>query len=171
MKPNLLVSYDPRAGYISGKNEVQNILTKFGDQKAEKELLVPGIIGVETELAARDVVEDVRELYMADPSSVNSTVKWVPVDSWCAASIDEVKKIVQDDIKELIKEHDLFAIDVVKHKSELHREEVIEAIAPLLKGKVELDHPQKVIRIELFDKTASVTLLKPKDVFSVVKGQ
>ncbi len=171
MEPNLLVSYDPKGGYLAGRNEIHNILTKLGDQKADQQLLVPGIIGVATSLKSRDVIEEVREMAAADPMSFNFTLKWAPADYWCEATLDKIKEVVKEEVKDLIVPDDNYAIDVVKHRSELHREQIIEAIAPMLKGKVNLDYPQKILRIELFDKKATVTLLKPKDVFSVVKGE
>jgi len=171
MEPNLLVSYDPKGGYLAGKNEIHNILTKLGDQKSDQTLMVPGIIGVSTSLKARDVVEEVRELFVSEPLSLNFTLKWVPADYWCDATLDTIKSVVKEDIKDLFLPDDQYAIDVVKHKSELHREDIIQTIAPLLKGKVNLDYPQKILRIELFDKRASVSLLKPKDIFSVVRGE
>lgn len=169
MDPNLLVSYDARGGYMSGKSEIHNILTKLGDQKSDQELLVPGIIGVKTKLAGRDVVEEVREMFASDPNFLTHTLKWVPADLWCAGTLDAIKAVVREDIKEMFAADDQYAIDVVKHRSDLHAEQIVEAIAPMLRGKVNLEHPQKILRIELFDKLASVTLLKPKDVFSVAK--
>ncbi|MBW2969840.1 hypothetical protein KY309_00905 [Candidatus Woesearchaeota archaeon] len=169
MDVNLLVSYDPKAGYMGGKNEIHDVLTKIGDQKSVQELLVPGIIGVKTKLDARQVVEDVRELFLADPLSLNSTLKWVPVDAWCDASVQEIVKIVKDDVKDLITSDDLYAVEFIKHRGELHHDEVVDAVVSWIKGKVNLERPQKIIRIELFDKKASVTLLRPKDVFSIAK--
>jgi len=169
MEANILVSYDPRGGYLTGRNEIHDILTKLGDQKSDISLIVPGIIGVTTKLKARDAIEEVKELFLSDPRSVNSALKWVPVDAWCDETVESIKKLVSDDIKNLIVEDDLFKIDVIKHKSELHTDEIVEAIAPLLKGKVELDHPQKILRIDLFGRRSAVTLLKPKDIFSITK--
>ncbi len=171
MDPNILVSYDPKGGYMSGKGEIHNILTRLGDQKSDQELLVPGIIGVKTKLDAREVVEEVRETYAGDPNSLSFTVKWVPADYWCDATLDSIKAMVKEEIKDMFMADDVYAIDVVKHRCELHREQVIEAVAPFLKGKVNLDFPQKILRIELFDNRASITLLKPKDIFSVVKRE
>lgn len=170
MDPNLIVSYDPNGGYMSGKSEIHNILTKLGDQKSEQELLVPGIIGVKTKLAARDVVEEVREMYAGDPNSLSFTLKWVPADYWCDATLDSIKAMVKEEIKDMFMADDVYAVAVVRHRSELSKEQIIEAVAPMLKGKVNLDFPQKVLRIELFDKRASITLLKPKDVFSSARG-
>jgi tRNA(Ser,Leu) C12 N-acetylase TAN1 len=171
MAPNLLVSYDPKAGYMTGRNEVQRILAKFGDQKAQMELLVPGIIGVSTSLKNRDVIEEVKEMFAGDPLSIESTLKWVPCDFWCEGTIEGIKSAVKEEIKDLITSDDQYAIDVAKHRSELHTKEVIEAVAPLIRGKVNLDYPQKIIRIELFDKKATITLLTSKDIFSVARPE
>ncbi len=168
MEPNLLVSYDPKGGYMSGKGEIHNVLTKLGDQKSEQELVVPGIIGVKTKLAARQVIEEVREMYVGDPNSLNFTVKWVPADYWCDATIDTIKAIVKEEIKDMITPTDHYTIEVVKHRSELNSQQIVEALATMLRGKVNAEHPQKILRIELFDKKAAVTLLQPKNIFSVV---
>ena len=166
MEPNLLVSYASNAGYMSGKSEIHNILTKLGDQKSEQELLVPGIIGVKTKLAAREVVEEVSEMLATDPDSVKFTIKWVPADFWCAASIDAVKQIVKEDIKDSFSSNDVYNLEIINHRSSLNADDLMNAVKPLLKGRLDADFPQKILRIELFDKRASITLLKPKDILS-----
>ncbi|VVB80827.1 Uncharacterised protein [uncultured archaeon] len=166
MEPNLLVSYNPNAGYFSGKAEIHNLLVKFGDQKEEMELMVPGIIGVKTKLDARNLIEDLRERYVSDPNVLSATLKWVPADYWCDATVDVIVKTVKEEVKDMFLRDDVYAIEVINHKSDLHHEQIIEAIVPWLKGKVDLEHPQKILRIELFDKQASVTLLLPKNIFS-----
>ena len=171
MEPNLLVSYDSKGGYFSGKSEIHNLLVKFGDQKEDMELMVPGIIGVKTKLNARDLIEDLREMHASDPSSLNFTLKWVPADYWCNATLDDIKRIVREEIREMFLPDDVYAVEVLNHKSDLHHEQIIEAVAPLLKGKVNIDRPRKILRIELFDKQASVTLLKPKDILSIIKNE
>lgn len=163
----MLVSYDSKGGYFSGKSEIHNLLVKFGDQKEEMELMVPGIIGVKTALDARNLIEDLKEMHAGDPSILNFTLKWVPADYWCNATLDDIKRIVREEIKDMFLVGDQYSIEVLKHKSELHHEQIIEAVAPMLKGKVNLDHPQKILRIELFDKRVSVTLLLPKNIFSI----
>ncbi len=167
MDPNLLVSYDSKAGYFSGKSEIHNLLVKFGDQKEEMELMVPGIIGVKTKLNARDLIEDLKEMHATDPTSVSFTLKWVPADYWCSADVNSIVNIVKEEIKEMFLADDVYSIEVIMHKSNLDQEKLIQAIAPWLKGKINSDHPQKILRIELFDNRASVTLLLPKNIFNI----
>ncbi len=167
MDPNLLVSYDSKAGYFSGKSEIHNLLVKFGDQKEEMELMVPGIIGVKTKLNARDLIEDLKEMHATDPTSVSFTLKWVPADYWCSADVNSIVNIVKEEIKDMFLADDVYSIEVIMHKSNLDQEKIIQAIAPWLKGKINSDHPQKILRIELFDNRASVTLLLPKNIFNI----
>ena len=170
MPSNLLVSYNPDAGYMNGKAEIQDTLTKLGDQKAEMELIVPGIIGVTTELTARVVVEEVREMFLGDPTHFKSTSTWSAVDYWCPANIDDIVKVVKQEIRDVIADNDQFAITVITHRSEVDEKKVVEAVLPLIRGKENVDHPQKIVRIELFDEAATVSLIAPSDVFEVVKS-
>jgi len=165
MDPNLIASYSSSGGYLAGKNEIHAILTKLGDQKSGQELLVPGIIGISTVLKSRDVIEELRELAASDPDSIKFTLKWVPADYWCDATLDAIKTTFKEEIKDLILADDQYVIEILPHRTSLKTEQILDAIKPWLRGKIS-EHPQKILRIELFDKRATVTLLKPKDIFS-----
>jgi tRNA acetyltransferase TAN1 len=172
MEPNVLVSYSFTVGFFEAKQEISTVLRELGDDKAEIERLTKGIIGAKTSLDNRQVVDGVREKFIANPLVFNFTLKWVAVDFWCRPDFEEIKKIVKEEIIAKISEDDRWAVQVEKHGGELHSQDVIEAIAPLIeKGKVDLDHPEKIIRIDLFPSQAAVTLLKPENIFSLAKGE
>ncbi|RLE46139.1 hypothetical protein DRJ22_02705 [Candidatus Woesearchaeota archaeon] len=164
---NLLVFYDSKAGYLAAKNEVQTILTKLGDQKSEEELLESGIIAVKTELRNRKVIEEVRDIFVSNPLSINSTLKWVPIDYWCNPTLKDIISTVKEEIASLITEKDRFAIEVEKHESNLNKKEMQNKIAELIKGKPDSDYPDKTIRIDLFKERVGITLLGKHDVFSL----
>jgi tRNA(Ser,Leu) C12 N-acetylase TAN1 len=165
MDPNIIVSYSSSAGYLASKNEIHAILTKLGDQKGQFDLLVPGVIGVSTVMKSRDVVEELREMIINDPDAIKCTLKWVPADNWCEASMEGIKNCVKEEIKDLMVADDQYTIEILPHRTSLKPGEILAAIKPWLKGKIS-DRPMKILRIELFDKRAAITLLKPKDVFS-----
>jgi len=165
MDPNLIISYSSSAGYMSGKSEIQDLLTTLGDQKANQELLAPGIIGVATVLKSRDVIEELREFAANDPESIKCTTKWVPADFWCDANVEAIKSLVKEEIKDLILPEDQYMLEILPHRTSLKPESIIDALRPWLKGKISVERPQKILRIELFDNKASITLLKPKDIF------
>lgn len=166
MDPNLIVSYSSSAGYLAGKNEIHAILTKLGDQKSEQELLIPGIIGVATVLKARNIIEELHDMTASDPDAIKCTLKWVPADYWCDATLESIKTTVKEEIKDLFVADDQYIVEILPHRTSLKPEDILTTIKPLLRGKINADHPQKILSIELFDKKASITLLKPKDIFS-----
>jgi len=111
----------------------------------------------------RRVIEELTEKLVDNPNFFMHTTTWAPADEWCAATIEDIKKTINEDFKQLIFEHENYSVDVINHKSEL--KDVAEQVSSLIKGKLS-DHPQKIIRIELFDKLASITLIKPSDVIN-----
>jgi len=50
-----------------------------------------------------------------------------------------------------------------------HKIEIIKELAELIDKKVDLENPDKILRIEIIGKYAGLALLKPKDVFSATK--
>ena len=50
-----------------------------------------------------------------------------------------------------------------------HKIEIIRELAELIDRKVDLENPDKIIRVDIIGKYAGVSLLKPQEVFSVEK--
>ena len=138
---NIIVFYD--GGYMNGKSEIHNALVKAGDQKAEMELLAPGIIGVETEANSREVISNLQEAVMANPDSLSYTLKWVPVDYWCNA--DEVEKVIKEDIKPVVGDV-LYRVEVYVHEGGKKPAPLKKAIQESIKGRLNDDYPQKIVR-------------------------
>jgi tRNA acetyltransferase TAN1 len=50
-----------------------------------------------------------------------------------------------------------------------HKIEIIEKVAELINEKVDLKNPDKILHIEIIGKYAGISLLTPRDTFSVAK--
>jgi tRNA(Ser,Leu) C12 N-acetylase TAN1 len=48
---------------------------------------------------------------------------------------------------------------------------VIQTLAALIPARVDLTHPDKILRVELFEDRVALSVLGPADVFSVVKAR
>ncbi len=168
---NLIISYDSKQGYIAAKNEIQDILTQLGDQKADKELLVPGTIGVKTEIKNRKVVEEVRDIFMSNPSKVSAAIKWVPIDHWCKPNLEDSVAVVKEEIAPLITAKDRFKLRLENHNGSLEVEKLNEDILKLIKGKEDKEYPDKIIRIHLFEDRIGMALVGKHDVFSLIKKE
>lgn len=163
MKPNMLVKYSSSAGFMSAKGELQSVLSRMGDQRAETELLAPGVIGVETELEPRRVVEELHDQFVSNPDLLSATLLWVPVDEW--TDLEKVERVVREDVKPVVGDA-LYRVDVVVHKGDADAEALKSSVAGVVGGRVNEDHPQKVVRIDVVERKAGVSVLKQADVFA-----
>lgn len=157
---NLIVEYE--GGYLNGKSEIESVIRKLGDDKVEIEILVPGVLGIKTELTARRVTEELRELMMGE-SGFKFIKKAIPIDEWVA--VEEVPKLVEEDFKSVIADA-LYRVDVVVRKGDVDANALVEKVKKVVNGRYEENRPQKIIRVEVFDKQAGVSLIKELDVFS-----
>lgn len=166
---NLLVSYSWR-DFRKVRQEIAAILKEFGDPGPVIEKTVArGICGVRTTLDAREVVRKVRALNEANPISLYYTVKWAPADTWCASVMEEMKKAL-DREKVKIEKGEKWAMKVEKRRyTALHSADIIKELAALIDEKVDLDNPDKIVRVELLGKNACITVVRPSDVFSTAK--
>lgn len=163
---NLLVSHG-WGTFSQAKNEIERLLKEFGDEKpVVQKTLARGICGVKTNLKNRDVVKKVRALFKKDPLKINFAVKWVPVDNWCGSELEEMKKMVEKE-KKKIKKGEKWAMEVEKRRyTQYHSAEIIKELAELIKEKVDLEHPDKILRIDILGESAGISVLKPEEIFS-----
>jgi len=163
---NLLVSYSWNI-FNKARDEIAKILKEFGDDNPViKRTIARGIAGVKTKLDSREVVRKVRELFEKDPSQINFAIKWIPVDNWCKSDLDEMKKIIKK-IKVGIKKGEKWAMEVEKRRyTNYHTAEIIEELAKEIEEKVNLEHPDKIVRIDILGQSAGISLLKPENIFS-----
>ncbi len=53
--------------------------------------------------------------------------------------------------------------------TQYHKIEIITELAKLIEAKVDLEHPDKILRVDIIGKYAGLAVLRPLDVFSVAK--
>ncbi len=166
MDINVIVKYRSSAGFMTAKAEIQDILTRQGDQKAEMELLAPGVIGVASKLKNRDIVENTREAYVEDPDSLKATTEWIPVDAWCA--VDRILPFAREELQASFFDNDRVLVEVIVHRGSAKAEEIKKSLLSLVKGVIYDVNPSKVLRVDIADNNAGVTLMKPNDVLRIV---
>lgn len=166
---NLLISYLSRH-YREAEEEARRILAKLGDsQPFVSKTQAKGIAGIKTKLKNREVITGIRQLFKTSPFEFNFVLKWVPVDIWCSSDLEQMKAVV-DKIKDQIKPNEKWAMKVEKRRYQLMTtEEIIKALASLIREKVDLSHPNKILRLDIIGDQTGISILGPKDIFSLAK--
>jgi tRNA acetyltransferase TAN1 len=166
---NLLVSCSWGV-YGRAKREIVQVLETLGDESpVVKRTIAEGIIGVKTSLDSREVVRGLQRLFTEDPFVLQYTLKWVPVDFWALSDMDSMKEAVRK-LKNGIREGERWRMTVEKRRySQHHKFEIIRELAGLIEEKVDLENPEKILRVDIIGRYAGISILTPQEVFSVAK--
>jgi tRNA acetyltransferase TAN1 len=163
---DLLISYSWNH-FSSARDEAVRLLKQYGDPEPRVEKTsVPGIAIAHTALNNRDVVKKCKELFQTE-RAFQFAIKWVPVDFWCDTNLDAMKKVIEEEIRDRIKENETWAMKVEKRCwQQYHTRELIEYLAPSIARKVNLGDPDQILRIDVLGKRTAISLLKPDEIFS-----
>jgi tRNA acetyltransferase TAN1 len=131
-------------------------------------LTFPGLISVLTNINAKKVIKKIRLILKKDPHFFQFILKIIPIDFICETNIKVITNLIQDHTKNFIKEGDSFKIVLKRRKHEkIERNSVIERIARNIDNKVDLDNPDKIIRLEVLGNFCGVSFLEKNDTIRV----
>jgi len=130
---------------------------------------LPGLIVARIDKNPIEVVEKIRELAETNPWNFHFILKIVPIETVIETNLDKIKSVALKFAEEKIGPEETYKIDPVIRLSTLRRSEVIEAIAPYIKNKVNLENPDKILRIEIIGSLTGISVLKPQHILSIVK--
>jgi len=160
---NLLVSASWKAPGRA-RREIVGRLRALGDETA---VVRPtdrkGVVSVRTTLDPREVIHRLRAVHQDAPGAFRYTYKWVPVDLWSAPDLASVRAAVTR-LRERIAPGERWRITVERRAEGCPPPaEVIAAVVDVVDRKVDLDHPDKILLIELFEREAALAVATPTD--------
>ena len=166
---NLLVSCSWGV-YRKAKKEILQVLELLGDtQPFVKPTLAQGIIGVKTGLNPKQVVRELQGLFNDGRFVFEYTLKWVPVELWTFSDIESMKEAVVR-LRDKIQQGERWRITLEKRRYTLyHKIDIIRELAELIDEKVDLEKPDRILRVDIIGKYAGISVLSPRDVFSTTK--
>lgn len=168
---NLLVSCGWKE-YAEAKREIVRLLVDLGDKQPEaRKTLARGITGVRTSLDPRFVIMALRATFQKDPSVIKHTSKWIPIDLWTDSNIESIKEWVTK-LRGMIGTGETWRMTVeTRRYTALHKIDIIREVAELIDERVDLENPDKILRIEFIGKHAGISVLKPYEIFSAIRTQ
>ena len=151
------------------EDELVDILEELGDSDVKITVSnMSGIITVETKLDPIEVVRKMKEMLLDEPWSIRYCLRVIPVQKVVETNIEEIEKMISS-IKNQIEEKESYRILIEKRNSEISSKEIITKIANGIKNKVSLDHPDKIILIEILGIITGISILKKSDILSLEK--
>ena len=162
----LLVSHQ-RGRYGKAKREILLVLRRLGDPRPSVErTAVDGIALARTTLDGRDIVHGCRALLLQG-FAFEHAVKWVPVDYWCDTDLQAMRRILAEKVRDRIGPEETWGMEVAKRRwQRFHTQEIVANLAGAIDRRVDLDHPDKLVRVDVIGREVAISVLQPDDVFS-----
>ncbi|MCD6096220.1 MAG: THUMP domain-containing protein [Thermoprotei archaeon] len=166
---NLLVSTG-RMREFDCRSELIYLLSEVGDDSARAKVSgIPGLVIAKTSLNPFEAIRRLKELAEKRPWEFRYTLKLVPIERVVPTDFDKIVEVAVELAKTKIKSNEKFRITINKRFTNLSRRELIEAIAKYIKQKVDLEHPDKIVQVEILGRVTGISVITPDDVLSIVK--
>jgi tRNA(Ser,Leu) C12 N-acetylase TAN1 len=167
---NLLVTFDLE-NMFEAQYEVKEVLHVVGEvNPVFCHSSVRGLFKLRVAGDPKEVTRKLESLCRRDPAWFWFTYHWIPIEYWCRATIGELSRSVQD-VAERIDPRQRWRMRITKRfYDRYHTQELIDMLTRYVdRSNVDLEHPEKTIRIEIIGDHAAVSLLQPSEHFSVNK--
>jgi len=165
---NLLVSFEP-SHLEAAKQEIISLLEEIGE-KAEILLAEQGLAEVLVN-DARKAVQELSKIADSDIAKFSYTLQWSPVDKWCKHDIEEIKAELKK-LAEKIASDEKWKMELkvrrVKEKPDMH-ELIIKLTEVIDRKNVDLENPEKIVKVEIIGDKTALALLKPEEILNIAK--
>ncbi len=164
----LLVTYS--YDFLGARREIARILALLGDDfPTIRRTIVKGVVGVLTSLDTHQLSTKLQKIAVDNPKEFYFTQRWIPIDLWTSSEIPSMKEGVKKIAK--IDANERWMMVVEKRRYEIHHTtEIIKELAEVVIGKVDLQNPEKILRIDILGPYAGISMLRPREIFSALRS-
>ena len=150
-------------------SELFALLASIGDISPEIWLTpVSGLVAARVAIDPIHVVSEVGKIVDSEPWKIRRILRMIPVERVVDSKLDSIRDtIAQMSVR--IQQDETFRVTVEKRMTRLSQSIIIQAAAEVVNRKVNLDHPDFVVLVEVIQDLAGISILKPKQILSVVK--
>ena len=167
---NLLVT-TARGNEEDACSEIWYLLGEVGDSAATVDKTgITGLIAAKTAFSPFKVIEQFRDLLKQRPWEFRYTFRVIPIEKVVRTELEDIERTVTE-LASRINENESFRVTVEKRFTQISTKDVIETAAANIERKVNLENPDKIVLIEIVGKFTGMSVVKPDDLFSVMKEQ
>ncbi len=130
---------------------------------------LPGLITALTNLKPKIVISRIKEILDKNPYFFSFILKIIPIDFTCETDTKTINYIIQEHFQDFIYKEDSFKIILKRrHNEKIERNNFIEIIAKNIDNRVNLENPDKVIRIEILGNRSGVSFLQKNEIIKII---
>jgi tRNA acetyltransferase TAN1 len=157
-------------GYESqARSELRYLLQEIGDSSPHVEKTgISGLIAVKTSIEAHEAVSKFRAIMQQRPYEFRFTLRIIPIERVIQTDLEQIQAAVAE-LSSKIGENETFRVTIEKRFTTTHTKDIIEKVAANIKRKVNLTRPDKIVLIEVLGGVTGVSVIKPEDIFFVLK--
>lgn len=165
---NLLVT-TARGNEEDACSEIWYLLGEIGDSAATVDKTgITGLIAAKTAFNPFNVIEKFREILKQRPWEFRYTFRVIPIEKVVRTELEDIQVAVTELASKII-ENESFRVTVEKRFTQISTKDVIETAAANIERKVDLENPDKVVLVEIVGKFTGISVVKPSELFSVMK--
>ena len=129
---------------------------------------IRGLVAAKTAFSPCDAIKELRAILQEHPYKFRYALRIIPVERVVPTNLDEIKRVASE-LAANIGENEAFRVTVEKRFTDLHSKDFIEAAATVIKRKVNLINPDKILLIEVIGGLTGMAVIRPNDVLAVLK--
>ncbi|MFW9968700.1 MAG: THUMP domain-containing protein [Candidatus Odinarchaeota archaeon] len=125
----------------------------------------PGLITAFTSLNPKKIISKIKKIQEKNLNFFQFILKIIPIDFICETDINTIREIIETNYKQFIDEQDSFKIILKRrHHQQIERNNFIEKIAKVINNEVDLENPDKIVRIEVLGNITGLSFLKKNEI-------
>lgn len=165
---NLLVSTS-RGNERNACREIWYLLNELGDKNPEVDTSPAiGLTVALTSLEPVGVVSKLRSILKDKPWEFRYILKIVPLEHMVPADLSEIGRTSRQ-LAEKIGTDESYRVTVRKRHNELRSKDIIEAVASNIDRRIDLDHPDKTVLVEVISGFAGISLITQDNILGIEK--
>lgn len=172
--PNVLTDFNLLATTYRGNeanacSELRYLLEQIGDPAANvAKTGISGLIVAKTALDPFEVIKRLREILKERSYEFRYMLRIMPIEKVLRTNLEQIRNAAAE-LSPKIAEDETFRVTVEKRFTVTSSRDIIEAAAAVVKRKVNLSKPDKILLIEVLGGFTGISLARPDDIISVLK--
>ncbi len=166
MNVSLVITYDP-AHQASCRQSVENVMRTVSATAKFLKSRYDGVFLLDVE-NPKSLVKKLGRLSVKNTGIFGKTHRYIPVDRWVSVKISDMQKAIRSLVPE-IKKNDKWKMELDKryyHKMD-YNELIMKLTEVVDREKIDLDNPDKIIKVELIGNNAAISVLKTDEQLTI----